>query len=116
MAEQWVRVWHQAMTRAFADGRVSGHNKTIAFAIEAPVAGMQVRLCLSNRLGEKSVRIAAINLLVGERVLPVRQDGHRSFSIPAGSTCTTDACEVPVVRGKRLELRMFYLDDVLDAT
>ena len=114
MAEQWVRVWHQAMTRAFADGKVSGHNKTVAFAIEAPVAGTQVRLCLSNRLGEKPVRIVAINLLVGERVLLVKLDGRRSFSIPAGSTCTTDVCEVRVTRGERLELRMFYLDNMLD--
>ena len=115
MAEQkWAMVWRQAMTRAFADGKVSGHNKTVAFSFGAPVVGSHVRLCLSNRLGEKPVRIEAINLMVGEHALPVNCGGRRSFAIPAGSTCHTDACKVSVVRGERLELRMYYLDDVLD--
>ena len=112
---RWVRVWHQAMTGAFADGKVSGHNKTIAFALDAPVAGEQRRVLLSNRRGSEPARIGALNVWVDGKPYPLTADGKRTFSVPAGQTCHTDAVAAPIVRAAKLELRLYYLNDLRDA-
>lgn len=116
MAEKkWAMVWHQAMTRSFLDGKAFGWNKTVAFELAAPVAGERVRVRLSNRFGVEPARIGALNVLVDGRAYPLTMDGRRTFSIPVGETCYSDTATIEVARGSKVELRLYYLNAILDS-
>lgn len=112
---KWAMVWHQAMTRSFLDGRGFGRDKTVAFSIESPVAGEQLRVRLSNRQGSEPARIGALSVLVDGKSHPLMMEGSAAFSVPAGATCYTDAAAVTMPRGARIELRLHYLNAILDS-
>ena len=115
MSATWSMIWHQAMTRSFLDGKAFGWNKTVAFALETPVAGEALRLRLSNQRGSEPAQIGALGVAVNGVVHPITVDGQSSFSIPVGETRLSDPCAVAFQRGEMLELREYYTNAIMDS-
>lgn len=59
--------------------------------------------------------IGALSVLVDGKSYPLVMEGSAAFSIPAGVMCHTDAAAVTVPRGARIELRLHYLNAILDS-
>jgi len=113
MAE-WTRVWHQAMTRSFAEGRAFGGNRTIAFAVETPVSGGRMRLAFSNYFGKAPYPIDDMVVRSGRLSVPVTVGGRTSFEIPCGELTYSDELEASVTAGGFIEVRMHHPKPIVD--
>lgn len=114
MNPHWAMIWHQAMTRSFLNGKAFGWNKTVAFTIQVPVSGTQLRLRLSNRFGSAPYEIGAVRVFSGGQPCPITLDGQQSFQIPVGGVTVSDPCALPVERGEALPIRLYYTNTILD--
>ncbi len=106
MSGQWNRIWHQAVTRSFRNGKAFGWNKTIAFRVVSPADGAAVRLRFSNRFGSQPYEIGAAVAISCGRSVSICLDGSPSLDIPVGAGRYSDACELPVDAGSETELRI----------
>ncbi|MBQ9002397.1 MAG: hypothetical protein IJ087_11135, partial [Eggerthellaceae bacterium] len=108
----WTRIWQQAITRSFGDGRAFGWNKTAAFALRAPAGGSKVRVRFSNVLGECPYDIGSAVLAYRGVDIPVTLGGATRFSIATGGKAYSDAVDLPIAANERLEVRIFYTSPV----
>lgn len=93
----WTPTWTQAMTdfRGEDDEPPFG-DVTVRMTVPASVGGSRVRVELSNRFGDKPVRIGRAAIGVGDRSVEITFDGQQSTQIPAGESRWTDPIELTV--------------------
>lgn len=114
MNKHWVMIWRQAMTRSFLNGKAFGWNKTVVFSIPSPVSGEWLRLRFSNRFGSVPYEIGAARVYTGGVSVPVTLDGKTQFEIPTGGFAVSDPCDLRVMRGEDVQIRLYYTNAILD--
>jgi lysophospholipase L1-like esterase len=114
MELHWSMIWHQAMTCSFLNGKTFGRNKTVVFTLSAPVSGDSLRIRFSNRFGDVPYEIGALRVFAGGRSCPVMLNGQQSFSVTTGGVTVSDPCELAVRRGEEIQLRLYYINAILD--
>ena len=115
MQRHWSLIWHQAMTRSFLSGKAFAWNKTVVFSIPAPVSGDELRIRFSNRFGAAPYAIGSLRVFAGGKSCPVTLNGQRSFLIPTGGVTASDPCVLPVARGEKVQIRLYYTNAILDS-
>lgn len=114
MNKHWVMIWRQAMTRSFLNGKAFGWNKTVVFAVPAPVPGERLRLRFSNRFGSAPYEIGAVRVYAGGVSVPVTLNGKTRFEIPTGGVNVSDPCDLRVMKGEEVQIRLYYTNAILD--
>lgn len=114
MEKQWAMIWHQAMTQSFLNGKAFGKNRTAAFQICSPSDGEQIRLRFSNRFAKYPYEIGAVTIVSKGRPVPVTLNGRKTFSVPPVGTVFSDPVSLSLHPGDRLEIRLYYTNEILD--
>ena len=114
MERHWARIWQQAMTQSFLNGRAFGKNKTIVFSVLSPAGGDRLRVRFSNRYGKAPSEIGALTLRIGKSLHHVTLNGKETFCVPIGAECVSDELAVSISAGEPIELRLYYTNCILD--
>ena len=108
--QRWVSVWGNAVS--VAENRPERYAKdiTIRYPINIPFAGSALRLTFDNYCGTEAITMSKITVFYGGEFYPVRVDGARGITIPAGEKIVTDPLELEVKAGECIQVS-FYLAD-----
>ena len=107
---RWVSVWGNAVS--VAENRPERYAKdiTIRYPINIPFDGDALRLTFDNYCGTEAITMSKITVFYGGEFCPVRVDGARGVTIPAGEQVVTDPLELNVKAGECIQVS-FYLAD-----
>ena len=106
----WVSVWGNAVSVAENRPERYARDITIRYPINIPFTGSALRLTFDNYCGTEAITISKITVFYGGEFYPVRVDGGRGVTIPAGEKVVTDPLELEVKEGECIQVS-FYLAD-----
>lgn len=112
----WRGAWGRALVRN-PNGETLAAGTTYRERLRSSLAGQQVRIVISNELGDSALSIAAATVRAGQAVATdqVRFGGLPSIVVPAGASVVTDPILHPVQAGEEVEVSLFF-DEPVDAT
>ncbi len=116
----WVVSWAAATYRAGPLARDSVferglHDQTVRNVVRLSVGGSQVRVRVSNRVGDRALSFDAVSIGLGAggaaldvtRSYPLTFEGRAEVTIPAGAHAVSDAVALPVDAGDDLLVSLF---------
>ena len=111
----FTAIWGQALAESLPGPLGTGKNKTAVFDVLCPVDGTSIRFRFTNRIGKKPYKFGAVSVKAGDKVVPLTVDGKNSFKVPVGETLYTDAAEISVKSGEKIEIRLYFKNSIADS-
>ncbi|MCI3270766.1 GDSL-type esterase/lipase family protein [Streptomyces cylindrosporus] len=113
----WAPTWTQAVTDCRGeDDEPPFDDVTVRMTVPASIGGSQVRVELSNRFADESVRIGRCAIGIGGQFAEVSFDGQPSTEIAVGESRWSDPAHLAVSHGDQVVVDVYLPDPTPYAT